>query len=288
MRHCLAIALLLCTGLLPLVALADASAEMRIRDLSEQLAENPGNREALVKRALAYVENGRLELARLDLHVAEQSGMLPESKYVRGLIAFRSGDLETAYGYFETALELRPRYRMALEYRARIARDTGREKQALKDYRALINSTPRPGPGTYIATARLMAALPRRGTEEALALLDARVAEIGPVSSLQRCAIQMELERGNTDAALERMGKLAPALRATPEWQVEVAEMQILANRPGEAAPYLEVALQQLESLRITAARQRLKERATALEKQVSQAISECHRDMEPAPECAR
>jgi tetratricopeptide (TPR) repeat protein len=273
MRRSLLAGMLLSFALLPQQGVADAAAQARIQLFSKDLASNPNQALVLVHRALAYSDNGQPIKAMQDLAEARALGLPDEALYVQGVLAIRAGEQEQAFSHFDSFVKVRPRHRQALEYRARLARDTGRNEQALADYQALLELSPNVGPGHYIATARLIANIPEQGIEAALVLLDARMAETGPLSSLQRYAIELELERNNYDAAIARMGQLPIELRATPEWQVQVAEILILAGREREASPYLDVALQQMQSLRPTAARQRLKGKAQAMANRITSAI---------------
>ena len=62
-------------------------------------------------------------------------------------------------------------------------------------------------------------------------------------------------------------------LRATPEWQVEMAELLLLAGRPDEALPYILVAEEQLDSLRQTGARRKLAATLPDLKRRAQEAI---------------
>ncbi len=71
------------------------------------------------------------------------------------------------------------------------------------------------------------------------------------ITQLQRYAIDLERQRGNYQGAITRMATLDEKLRATPQWQLEVAELLLQAGRPQEAQPYLTVAEEQLQSARM-------------------------------------
>ena len=100
--------------------------------------------------------------------------------------------------------------------------------------------------------------MPAYGPEAALLAIDERIVEIGPVSSLQRYAISLEVEQGDYPAAIERLSTLDPKLRATPGWQAEMAELQLLAGRFDDALMYITLAREQLQVLKKTTAHQQL------------------------------
>jgi tetratricopeptide (TPR) repeat protein len=264
--------LLLALGFVPINPLwADAGVSQRIQSLTLQVEQSPKNPVFLLRRGLAYMEDNQPELALADIRLAESLGDPVEAAYTHGVLLYRQGDYAAARPYFDRYLQTYPEHWGALGYRARLLRDIGENRQALADYEKLISLNNALGPGYYVATARLMASVPERGVDEALTLLDKRIAQRGPITSLQRYAIDMEQKRGNYTAAIERMALLDEKLRATPQWQLEVAELLLLAGRGEEALAYVAVAQEQLQAGRMTtvnlqlmATAQRLKALAAA------------------------
>jgi tetratricopeptide (TPR) repeat protein len=237
---------------------ADAAVGQRIDALSQRIGQNPADQVLLLQRAMAYAESNQPDLALADVLRAEEAGDPVEAAFTHGVLLYRAGDYASALPYFNRYLQAYPQDRGSLDYRARLLRDTGKNREALADYETLLGLSDSLDPGYYIATARLLAGLPDRGVDEALALLDKRVAQRGPITPLQRYAIELEKGRGNYQRAIERMARLDQRLKATPQWQVEVAELLLMDARPGEALPYLSVAREQLESGRTTAVRREL------------------------------
>lgn len=237
---------------------ADAAVAERIRALSLRVEQAPDDQALRLQRSLAYLDNNQLELALADIRAAEAVGEPVEAAFTHGVLLYKAGDYPAARPYFDRYLQAYPLHRGTLEYRARLLRDTGENRQALADYEALIALGDSLDPGYYLATARLMAGLPDRGVDEALALLDTRMAQIGPLTTLQRCAVELERNRGNFQGAIERMAGLDQRLKATPQWQVEVAELMLQAGLLEEAHSYLTVAEEQLQSGRRPADRELL------------------------------
>lgn len=227
---------------------ADATANNRIQVLTQQIENDPANQELRLQRSLAYLENNQLKLALADIHAAETAGDPVAAAFTHGVVLYQTDDYASARPYFDRYLQAYPKNLATLEYRARLLRGTGENRLALADYESLIELSDALDPGYYLAAARLMAGLPDRGVTEALALLDARMAQLGPLTPLQRYAIELERSRGNFPGAIARMAGLDQRLRATPQWQVEIAELLLLAGQPEEALPYLNVAQEQLQS----------------------------------------
>jgi tetratricopeptide (TPR) repeat protein len=258
---------------LPGPAWADAAVSNRIGALSLQIAQTPGNQALLLQRSLAYIESNQPDLALADIQTAEALGDPVEAAFTHGVLLYQTRDYSSARPYFDRYLKAYPLHRGALDYRARLLRDIGENRLALADYEALLSLTDSLDPGYYIATARLMAGLPDRGVDEALALLDARVAQVGPVTSLQRYGIELERNRGNFKGAIERMAGLDQRLKATPQWQVQLAELLLLSGQPEEALPYLTVAEEQLQTARLTAVNRTLLETVDRLRQQARNAM---------------
>ncbi|CAA0100910.1 Beta-barrel assembly-enhancing protease [Halioglobus japonicus] len=247
---------------------ADAGVSERIQALSRQIEQNPKNPVPRLQRALAYMEDNQPEQALADVRWVESRGDPADAAYIHGVILFRQKHYTQARPYFDRYLREFPTQGSALGYRARLLRDIGENQLALVDYETLISVNDTLDPGYYLSAARLMADQPQRGVDDALALLDRRIAERGQVTSLQRYAIDLERQRGNYQAAIERMALLDEKLRATPQWQVDVAELLLLAGRNDEALLYLDVAQEQLLARRETAVNRQLMETAKQLHKQ--------------------
>jgi tetratricopeptide (TPR) repeat protein len=250
---------------------ADAAIAERIRALSLRIEQAPDNQALRLQRSVAYLDNNQPELALADIRAAETVGEPVEAAFTHGVLLYKTGDYPAARPYFDRYLQAYPLHRGTLEYRARLLRDIGENRQALADYEALLAPGGTPDPGYYLTIARLMAGLPDRGVDEALALLDTRMAQVGPLTTLQRYAVELERDRGNFQGAIERMADLDQRLKATPQWQVEVAELMLQAGRLQEARSYLNVAEEQLQSGRRPGDR-KLLETVHRLQKQASEA----------------
>lgn len=247
---------------------ADAGVSGRIASLSSQIQQSPEDQVLRLQRALAYMDDNQQVLALDDIRVAEKLGDPVVAAYSHGVLLYRQGDNAAARPYFDRYLQAYPEDWGALGYRARLLRDIGENRLALADYETLIRLDHALDPGYYVVAARLMANLPERGVDEALALLDQRIEQLGSIISLQRYAIDMEKKRGNYAAAIARMAKLDEKLRATPQWQLDVAELLLQAGRAQEARFYLSVAQEQLQAGRMTAANRQLLETAQRLQAQ--------------------
>lgn len=229
-------------------ACADAAIIERISALTVSIEQNPENQALRLQRALAYAGNNQQELALADVLAVEAAGDSLDAALTHGILLYKTGEYAAARPYFDRYLQAHPRHPGALTYRARTLRDLGESRLALADYETLITHSDSLDPGYYLATAQLMSVLPDRGVPEALALLDTSMAKIGPVTPLQRYAIELETDRKNYGGAIERLARMDQRLKATPQWQIEIAQLLLLDGQPEEALPYLALAQEQLQS----------------------------------------
>ncbi len=265
---------LLALGLWPaILASADAAVSQRIQSLSLRLEQSPDIQALHMQRALAYMEDNQPELALSDIRKAESLGEAVAAAYAHGVLLYREQEYVDARLYFDRYLKAYPEHWGARNYRARLLRNIGQNPQALADYEVLMGLNDNLDPGYYIAIARLLAGQPERGVDEALTLLDNRMAQIGTISTLQRYAIELERQRGNYDSAIARLANLDAKLRATPQWQLEVAELLLEAGRTQEALPYLLVAQEQLQIGRPTAVNLALLKEVNQLLEAVAKAV---------------
>ncbi|MBK7951922.1 MAG: hypothetical protein IPK00_25005 [Deltaproteobacteria bacterium] len=263
----LAIAGLVIAGLVTLAPRVDGhpSALAQVEMLSAEIRARPDDPVAYIRRGQAYSEEGHFAEALADFEKAEGLGDSVSVAYDLGVVHYRMGALIEARRDFDRWLERHPDHGPALQYRARVLRDSGERDAAFADYRAYLDRHPNPNPGDYLAAAELLAEDGEGDVEGALAMLDAGMRRLGLAPQLQKRAIALERGRGEVDAALNRLDALAPSLGATPDWQIDRAELLLLLGRRKEATAALDRAAEALVGKRSTAARRTLHDRIEAL-----------------------
>lgn len=258
--------LLLCsTG-----AAAHPGLEANLALLDQLIASKPTDQALYIARGAAYSRHGEMELALADLQRAEALGDPLPVAFELGVLYYRKGDYPRSRLMLSNWLIHHPGHSEALLYRARAARADGDAEAAAADYRSYFADTPAPNPGDYLAAARLLASESGSGLDSALALLDQGMSRLGIIPQLQRYAVELEIERADPEAALRRWRDLRPALGASPDWKVRMAELLMLAGRAAQAAGALQEAREQLHALKRTPSRQRLLEQIDQLASPVS------------------
>lgn len=239
--------------LLTAVAWAGPAEEARLELVGQQIAIRPFDARLFLQRALIYSDMGLVDQALADVARAETLGDPQDAALVHGIVQYRQGQLAAAEALLEQFLAKHPRHVGALEYRARILRDAGKTGPAAAAYLALLEQRPDSTPGTYLAASNLLAA--EQGYAAAIALLDRRMAQVGPIPQLQRAAIAMEVQRQDYPAAILRLGSLHDLIRSTPQWHLEMAALLLLNGDREQAGPHLQIAREQLDTLRPVPAR---------------------------------
>jgi len=170
-------------------------------------------------------------------------------EYVRGEIlldAERNADAALAFGRYLAVL---PDHPGAREGRAAALLALGRPLEAAHDLDVAIARQKVPLPETYLARARALSEAGDAHLEDAIAGLDAGIALLGPVVTLERAAIELELRRGNIDAALQRLDGIRVRSARQEAWLTQRGEILERAGRTDEArAAYVE-ALSALDRL---------------------------------------
>jgi tetratricopeptide (TPR) repeat protein len=253
-------------------ALAHPGASATIEHYSHEIEHDPKDQRLYILRGIAYTNDALYDEALADFKQAEKLGEPVLVSCDLGVLHYRKGEPEAALIYFDRYLDRYPARgrEYCLEYRARARRDAGDHAGSIRDFRRVIDLEPHPNPGHYVSVATMLTESGEGGIDEALAILDAGIAKLGLNPQLQHHAIELELKSQRPDRALARGEALRPILGDSPEWKVDMAELYLLNGAGAKADGMLKDATAQLESLRKTPARLRLRERITALERQTA------------------
>jgi tetratricopeptide (TPR) repeat protein len=202
----------------------------------------------LLTAELARAPDADLHLRRGELHrhlrdweraeadYAAAARLAPELAlvaYFRARARLEAGDPTGALPAINRFVAAEPGSPEGWFLRAEIHAAASNPAAAAADCARGIELAPEPRPEHYLRHARLLAGGGDRGA--ALATLDAGVERMGPVVSLVELAIALEVERGETEAALRRIDA---ALKVAPRregWLYRRGEVLERARRPAEA-----------------------------------------------------
>ena len=234
-------------------------------DLDRQLAEvSQLIREARRQRPLPEHDLAQMHLDRGELHRLHRNWRAAEADYAqaaryepefhtvqraRGHMLLDSGRPRQARAVLERFLRNRENdpEGLLLHAQAMLALGAGPQAVALLD-RALA-SLSRPEPDHFIARADILASLGQPQLLRAVEGLDAGIARLGPLVSLDTRAIEIELQLGRYENALRRVERQAAATIRKDLWQARRAEILDRAGRSEEARAARREALRSLAAL---------------------------------------
>ncbi len=225
---------------LPCLSLAHGTLHQQIAALDRRIAEDPEDAGLYLRRGDLRRRHRDWAAALADLdRAAELDPRRIEVHHVRGetfLDSDRPRRAERSFERYLTLLpdepDLRDRRASALLLRGKAARQLGRPLDAAGCYRRAVDLAERPGPQAFLDCARAFDEAGSEHLDAALSCLDDGQTRLGPVVSLERFAIELELRRRRFDAALERLDRLADLSPHQAPWLVERGEILEQAGRP--------------------------------------------------------
>ena len=233
---------------LPLLVHAHGDAHDRLKTLDQQIQQHPGNADLHLKRGRIYLEENHLAEARSDL---EKVLALDPSKlgahYFLAEVLFNSEHHDLAEKHAQQFVQANERNNFGAQSRGywligqtRMARH--QVEAAIQAYKMAIAAKPDLTPDQY--TLFVEACLAARGShlDEALRLLDARLANPGSPDWIQDMAIDVELKAGRTDAAFARLDAMIASKKRLPFLYAQKASLQFDVGHFSEAEKSLHLA----------------------------------------------
>ena len=237
---------------------ADEAQAIRLMRLESLIQQHPQDSSLVLRRGIEFVRSRKLEEASVTRGQLLELGAQTEADYLGAHLAHAEGKLSESLIFVERYLAVQPLFLPALELKAELLERLGYELEALEAYNAIIDDLGVSEPSVMLSEIRLMRSS-NAPPKDILRHIDQRIRENGSLSSLQRQAIEVELEIGQTDKALQRMALLHPNFRETALWKYEAAIILADAGRDKEALQFLDIAEQGLSLQKNTVATQRLR-----------------------------
>jgi len=236
-------------------SLAHPELDRQISDLDQRLDLEGPNAELYIRRAELHRVHREWNAALADLARARETA--PEMAlidYFSARVHLERGKLKPARKQIDRFLDRQPQHSAALAIRARISMQRARTAEAVKYYNKAINASEhaRPDPGLYLERARAQEALGPDAIPAAIRGLDEGSAALGHPITLAQYAIELELERGNHKAAIDRIDQLASSAARQEGWHLKRAEIYEDVGRIDDARREYDAALTALERLPAT------------------------------------
>lgn len=236
------IILLLC---LPLHVLAHGDAHERMEHLDARILSEPDNAELHLRRGRLYIEENHFEEARADLEKA--LALAPTQHGARYFLAealLYGGKAELAEQQAQQFIDAHGAKELGALSRgywllgqARMARK--HPEAAILAYRAALKVAVEPAPDHYQLFVDACLAARGKYLDEALRVLDQGLAAGGGIDLLQGMALEVELQAGRTDAALQRLESVIAQNKRLPFLYTRKAEILADAGRMAEAGKAL-------------------------------------------------
>jgi tetratricopeptide (TPR) repeat protein len=208
-------------------------------------------------------------------HAARLAPGLSEVEFARGRMLFESGRARDAKAVLDRFLAREPAHVEALVTRAEVRDVLGDGSGSADDYTRAIAASAQAEPDLYIARARVLASLGASGGERALAGLEEGMAKLGPIVSLELCALDVEQILGRTDAALARVDRLAAA---SPRKETLLARRGEILERAGRLSEARDAYAAALDAIAAVPSYRRTRD-LVALETQVRTALGRVQQD---------
>jgi tetratricopeptide (TPR) repeat protein len=220
----------------------------QIEQVTRRIAETPGDGALYLKRGELYRLHGEWDRALADLDRASRLAPgLAAVEFARGRTLLEAGRPAEARAALDRFLAHAPAHVEALLTRARARAALGEHAGAAADYTRALELMPRPEPDVYLERARALAAADR--VEEAVRGLDEGIARLGPLVTLELCAVDLERRLGRVDAALARVDLLASRSPRKETWLARRGEILDAAGRADEARAAFAAALDAIRAL---------------------------------------
>jgi predicted Zn-dependent protease len=220
----------------------------QIAAVNERIAAEPGNATLYLKRGELYRLHQDFDLAASDYdQAARLDPRLPGIDLARGLMLFDAGRFADALQPLGRYVTANPDDVHGRTARARALLKAGRASEAAAEFAAALERSPSPDPDLILERARALGAA--KQFAEAVAYLDATMAKLGPLVTLQLAAIDLDVQAGNIDSALRRIDQAAASATRKETWMAHRGDLLRDAGRPAEARAAYRAALDAIATL---------------------------------------
>ena len=244
--------LMLWFAVLPTAAHLDL--DIQIANVGEAIAREPENPGLYLKRGELYRAHGNWSAAEADFLMARKiNPQLKGIDFYLGRLKLDEGKPEDAKRFLDRLLATMPEHADALIVRARAEIELGRPDAGTRDFNkalAALEGSGRAQPTYYLERAHAFEGMGK--VDQALRGLDEGLERLGQPVTLQLYAIELELQQGRHDQALQRLERIAAQSPRKEAWLIRRGEILEQAGRPDDARQAYAGALDAIETLPAT------------------------------------
>lgn len=236
--------------LAPLSSHAHGDVHGQILEITQRIEKNSTNTDLYLSRAELHRIHQDWDAAQADYDWALQlNPKLDVIDFARGRMYLEADWPLSAKIALDRFLARHADHIEALVTRARALTKLGKRVEAAKDYTRAIKLSPEGRPELFIERAQSLAGEGTPHAKEALDGLDEGIKRLGPLVTLQLCAIDIELREKNYDAALARLETVAAKSPRKETWLARKGEILVQADRTNEARTAFKAALEAMDTL---------------------------------------
>lgn len=210
---------------------AHTGTEVVIVHLTALINSSPESPDLLLRRATCYVEHQRWPEAAADIdHAAKLSPAHPDLALARAEYFLARDEPLASIHALAAHLISHPSDPAARILRARARARSGDTLGAQSDFQLALRNLPKPKPELWLECNAFI-------TEPAAALADLEtgLTRLGPVPALEERALQLELQLGRIESALQRLTRLAAHAERPETYHRRRGDILFQANRLSEA-----------------------------------------------------
>lgn len=233
----------------PLTLHAHGPLHEEILRLTAELEKKPEDRDLLIQRGELFRVHELYSEARIDWEKAATLQPADATNDLRlGLIALGTRDTNAAVQLLERFVARAPNSLPGQLSAAEATRLAGQYAVSARYWSAAITLSDEPRPEWFLERARTSekGGLP---VADILAGLDEGIQRYGPLPALQLKAVDLEVGRGQIDAALRRLSAIAERADRKERWLMRRGDVLLAAGRTNEARAEFTAARTALDQL---------------------------------------
>jgi len=235
---------------LPNPVLAHGDVHGQIVEITQQIEKSPGNSELYIKRGELHRTHQDWDAAQADFDRAfALNPRLDVIDFAKGRLFLEASWPLSAKVSLDRFLSKYTNHVEALVIRARTLAKLERRLEAAADYTHAINVSTESRPELYFERAQVLAGEGGPYSKEAIRGLDDGMKKLGPLVTLQLCALDIEVKQKQYDDALKRLEGLTAKSPRKETWLARRGEILQEAGRKSEAREAFNAALQAMETL---------------------------------------
>jgi tetratricopeptide (TPR) repeat protein len=237
----------LCT---PRALIAHGDVHGQIVEISQQIEKNPTNTDLYIKRGELHRTHQDWDGAHADFdHAFALNPKLEVIAFAKGRLFLEAGWPLSAKVSLDRFLSKQSNHVEALVVRARTLAKLQRPVEAAADYTHAIAVTTESRPELYYERAQVLGAAGGEHSKEAVRGLDEGIRKLGPLVTLQLCALDIEVKEKQYDDALKRLDVVTTKSPRKETWLARRGEILQQAGRKTEAREAFNAALRAMETL---------------------------------------